>query len=107
MKIAKTHSRNWVDYAVTRGVSRTEILSRFPFLRPAENDAPETVTDAGFYSVLEYIDQQLRDEFIGIKAGQFLTLKLLGLIFQISMQTKNIGEALRYLSSFLDSTFPI
>jgi AraC-like DNA-binding protein len=109
MNIAQVHIQPWVEYAVVRGIPINRLKERFPQLTIGKNedDAAATIVESEFYEVLRFIHQELKDDLIGIKAGEFLTLKLLGLIYQISMQTKTIGEALHYLSGYLNTAFPI
>jgi AraC-like DNA-binding protein len=108
MRIAKTHIRNWIDYLQAMGVHPATLAELFPYSDSStDEEGAATISEDEFYNVLRFIHTKLNDELAGIKAGQFLTLKLLGLIYKISLQSKNIGEALHYLSSFLQATFPI
>lgn len=109
MEIARIHLDHWLEYAAVRGVKPDEFQANFPLIITGEKDNNEaaTIPASRFNDVLQFIFNTLSDDLIGIKAGQFLTLKLLGLIYQISLQTRTIEEALHYLSSYLDSTFPI
>jgi AraC-like DNA-binding protein len=110
MQIARLHIAYWTDYAEVRGLSAGKLVERFPGLKVDDNqssDAAALMDEADFYEILRFIYRHLKDELIGIKAGEFLTLKLLGLIYEISLKTQTIGEALHYLSSYLQTAFPI
>ena len=60
-----------------------------------------------FYAALKQINQELPDELWGVKTGNYLTLKLLGLIYQISLQVTTLAEAFHYLQSYLQNTLPL
>lgn len=107
MKVLSLHLRNFVDYARIRGVA-TDILPEIPDSRSTDlSETKSTVTEEEFYEVLKVIDGQLNDEFLGIKCGNFMALKLLGLIYQISLQATTIEEAFHYLQSYLEVALPI
>ncbi len=70
--------------------------------RPPADFADEqaTVDETDVYAVLKFIDEQLKDKAWGVQCGQFISMKLLGLIYKISLQATTIQEALHYLQSY-------
>jgi AraC-like DNA-binding protein len=107
MKILALHLYSIITYAQLRGLSIKEILAemRQPPLHFTNETATVSVED--FYAALAYIANRLHDDKLGIRIGEYLNLKALGLVYQISLQTTTIDEALLYLKSFLNATFPI
>ena len=107
MQIQLLHLNNFLDYARVRGISREALLKEIK--NPPVNSDEETavIDQEDFYAVLASMDKQLEDELWGIKAANFLALKLLGLIYQISLQAVTIQEALHYLQSYLQVSLPI
>ncbi len=107
MKLAALHLNNLLEYAQVRGVSPAAVLSprRLPFINC--QDETLLIPVASFYEALAAVSQELKDELWGIKAGKFLTLKLLGLIYRISLQATTIAEAFYYLQSYLVATLPL
>lgn len=107
MNIAKAHITPWIEYAAIRGVAIADLKTRFPFIEHEEGkETLATIAMTDFYSVIQYITSQINDDLIGIKSGQFLSLKLLGLIYQISLQAHTIKEALYYLTNYTNTSFP-
>jgi AraC-like DNA-binding protein len=106
MHIAKIHLDHWLEYASVRGINESKLS---PPANVFQEDAEpaNTITTTYFYEMVKAIYDELNDELLGIKAGEFLNLKLLGLIYQVSLQTHTIEEALHYLSTYLHATFPI
>ncbi|HTF82063.1 MAG TPA: AraC family transcriptional regulator ligand-binding domain-containing protein [Cytophagales bacterium] len=105
MNIAALHLHNNIVYAQLRGVSTAGLgLDGLP-----TNLTDETahISVETFYRVLRELDGALNDPLWGIKSGEFLTLKLLGLIFRISMRVTTVGEAFHYLQSYMDAALPI
>ncbi|QNF35474.1 helix-turn-helix domain-containing protein [Adhaeribacter swui] len=107
MKIAALHLHNFLEYAQIRGVL-------VPKLAAGNTAAPANATDdllmipePDFYAALKQAHQQIQDDLWGIKAGNYLTLKLLGLIYQISLQATTLEEAFHYLHSYLQTTLPL
>ncbi|HYG38710.1 MAG TPA: helix-turn-helix domain-containing protein [Cytophagales bacterium] len=107
MKILALHLNNFLEYAQLRGLSREEMIRLIknpPSDLQGEN---ATVEVLDFYSVVRFIMLSLKDELLGLRLGNLMNLKALGLIYQISLQATTIEEALFYLKSYLNSTFPI
>ncbi len=107
MKIAAIHLNNYIAYAQVRGIPSTEVQTLIKNLPPDLSCETSQISLEDFYSVLEFINGELKDELWGIKAGDFLTLKLLGLIYRISLLTTTIEEAFHYLQSYLTATLPL
>lgn len=107
MKILALHLRNFIDYAQVRGIGAGKLAAILAVLPVGWTKDNATLSAGDFYKALKSIDQEIQDEFLGIKCGQFISLKLLGLIYQISLQATTIEEAFHYLGSYLAATMPI
>jgi AraC-like DNA-binding protein len=70
-------------------------------------DENELVSADDLYHVLAFIDTQLADKTWGIQSARFISLKLLGLIYRLSMQATTVHEGLYYLKSYMDAALPI
>jgi AraC-like DNA-binding protein len=107
MKILALHLHHIIEYATMRGVSREKLVDLMQ--KPLINllDETEMLKEEDFYAVIEAIARQLREERLGIRLGNFLNLGALGLIYRISLQATTIEEALYYLQTYLNATFPI
>ncbi|RDC63736.1 helix-turn-helix transcriptional regulator [Adhaeribacter pallidiroseus] len=104
MKIAALHVQPFLEYAQIRGVWLP------PELKPVLKITPTDVlliSEPEFYGALKWIQQELPDDLWGIKTGNFVALKLLGLIYRISLQVTTLAEAFHYLQSYLQSTLPL
>jgi AraC-like DNA-binding protein len=107
MKIAAIHLSNYIEYAQVRGIPVNELKKLIKSLPPDLSNETAQIDVKDFYRVLEFINSELEDEDWGIKAGNFLAMRLLGLIYRISLHTKTIEEALHYLQSYLNATLPL
>ena len=107
MKIAAIHLLNYLEYAQVRGISANEVQKLNKGLPPNLSDETAQISSEDFYRVLQFINGEIKDELWGIKAGSFLALKLLGLIYRISLHTTTIEEAFHYLNSYISSTLPL
>lgn len=106
MKILALHLNQYIEYAQVRGVCINNLPdSAKHFSYPSNETA--LISEEEFYRVIGYINEEIKDELWGIKAGNFIALKLLGLIYRISLQTTTIAEALYYLQSYMADTLPI
>ncbi len=96
-----------MEYAHWKGISPSEMTG--VMTHPPHDFLSETavVEEKDFYAVLDLIVKRLEDELLGIHLGNFLNLNALGLIYRISLQATNIGEAFHYLQTYLNTTFPI
>jgi len=107
MKILALHLRSYVEFAHIRGINGSTILTNM-HTPPADiNDPQAMVTSADFYYALEAMHRLFQDPELGLRVGNFMNLNALGLIYQISLQTTTIEEAIFYLKDFLSSTFPL
>ncbi|MBA4852853.1 AraC family transcriptional regulator [Emticicia sp. BO119] len=106
MKILALHLHHVIEYASMRGISRQELISLLA--KPPANflDETETISKEDFYAVIDTIANQLKEEELGIRLGNFLNLGALGLIYQISLQATTTEEALYYLQMYLNATLP-
>ena len=107
MKILALHLFHFMDYARVRGIAWHDMQTLIQ--RPPADFADEqaTVDETDVYAVLKFIDEQLKDKAWGIQCGQFISMKLLGLIYKISLQATTIQEALHYLQSYLGAAMPL
>ncbi|WP_162915553.1 helix-turn-helix domain-containing protein [Paraflavitalea soli] len=107
MRILALHLAHFMDYARVRGIAWQDMQALVQ-LPPAHfTDGLATVEEAEVYAVLKLIDDQLTDKAWGIQCGQFISMKLLGLIYKISLQATTIQEALHYLQSYLHAAMPL
>lgn len=106
-RIAATHLLNMMEYAMIRGASEQQMLDRVSCYGDHLRNEGATVTADDFYTVLETIDDQLDDDLWGIRAGHFLNMKALGLIYRISLEATTIEEAFFYLNDYLNTTLPL
>lgn len=104
MNILAQHLQNFVDYATVRGINKEKMLV---LLTSELTDLQTTIPEAEFYNALNAVHQQLNDDLLGLKCGNFITLKLLGVIYQLSLQATTIEEAFHYLQSYMEATLPI
>ncbi|QMU29357.1 helix-turn-helix transcriptional regulator [Adhaeribacter radiodurans] len=107
MKVAALHLFNFLDYAQMRGVTPQRVLTPLQLNNLDKQDINQLIEEAEIYKALNWVQDELKDDLWGIKAGNFLTLKLLGLIYQISLQVTTIEEAFHYLQSYLETTLPL
>ncbi|WP_315815420.1 AraC family transcriptional regulator ligand-binding domain-containing protein [Paraflavitalea speifideaquila] len=96
-----------MDYARVRGIAwqDMEALIKQPPVDLMDEQA--TVEEEDLYTVIQFIDEQLKDKAWGIQCGHFISMKLLGLIYKISLQATTIQEALHYLQSYLAAAVPL
>lgn len=107
MKILALHLHHVLEYAYMRGISRQELISLMENPPLDFLSDTETVGEEDFYVVIDELNKQLHEERLGIRLGNFLNLGALGLIYRISLQATTIEEALYYLRTYLNATFPI
>ncbi|SOD78196.1 AraC family transcriptional regulator [Spirosoma fluviale] len=105
--LSSQHLLNLLDYAVCKGLDRRLLLSQL--------DVPESdLTDEkGWVSLADYtrlwagmLDLS-RDPHLGLHYGYYLNLRALGLVYQISLASSSIEQALGLLADYLASTFPV
>ncbi len=96
-----------MEYARWKGISSSEMIQVMQ--NPPKDFLEETsvVNEEDFYAVLDLAEQNLKDDLLGIYLGKFLNLNALGLIYRISLQAPTVEEALHYLQTYLNTTFPI
>ncbi|WP_266365351.1 AraC family transcriptional regulator [Tellurirhabdus rosea] len=107
MNVLASHLKNFTEYAQVRGVAVNPLLKSIDGLPPDPGSDTALIRTNDFYAVLETVHEKLGDPLWGIKAGNFISMKLLGLIYQISLQTTTLSEALHYLGSYLAATLPL
>ena len=96
-----------MEYARVRGVAEhqlIEVIQQPPVNWP---DANSQVAAEDFYPVVQLVNNLLKDDLLGIRLGEFMQLKALGLVYQISLQATTVEEGFYYLKSYLDASLPI
>jgi AraC-like DNA-binding protein len=106
MKILATHLLNIIEYAQLRGMEDNEIFAGVKS-DSLSDDLSSTVSEEDFFLVVDNIYKKLQDDLLGIRIGSFMNLKSLGVIYQISLQTTSIQEALSYLKEYVNATLPV
>lgn len=106
-QIASLHLKHWMEYAMLRGIPEQKMRKAPGAPQRDPESETATVLPGEFYTVLQVIDEHLGDDLVGIRAGRFLNLKALGLIYKISLQAVTMEEALFYLKDYMNETFPI
>ncbi len=107
MRILALHLRTFITYARLRGIA---IKEPQPLLSNSPTDVggqTGTFSPEEVYTVLSYIHQELGEDQLGLRVGEYLNLNALGLIYQISLQASTLEEGLLYLKSYLHSTLPL
>ncbi len=107
MNILGLHLHNFIAYAQLRGVPQAESLAALS--QPYEDfwEDTSTVESRDFYAVVALLHKKLGDDQLGLRMGEYLNLSALGLIYQISMQTTRVEEALFYLNNYIKTTLPV
>ncbi|MBO9565037.1 MAG: helix-turn-helix transcriptional regulator [Niastella sp.] len=122
MNVLALHLYHFMDYARIRGIAwsaMAELIGGNEALRQQANEGELSKWAAGssldetavvkaqdMYVVLAFIDNHFKDKAWGIQCGQFISMKLLGLIYRLSLQATTIQEALHYLQSYLAAAMP-
>lgn len=107
MNILAIHLHHFLQYARLRGLSPEELLNLVQSPPGDYLDDKAVITAADFYRVIQAIDAGLPDRNWGIACGQCISLKLLGLVYQLSLQATTIEEALHYLQTYLEAAVPL
>ena len=55
---------------------------------------------------MEFIDDYLKDDLLGLRVGRHLNMHILGVIYEISLKATTIEEGLHYCHNYLETTFP-
>jgi AraC-like DNA-binding protein len=96
-----------IDFASHRGIPSNSL---YALVKEGNIDfcAPESrVSRASYLSVLEFILEQNKASSLGLNFGRYLNLSALGIVHQISLQTKSIEQALLILQSYTQQQFPL
>jgi len=96
-RIASTHLKHIMEYAVIRGVSKRQMLAALPYSSDHIYSESAIVTPDEFYTVLQVIDKQLKDDLAGIRCGRFLNMRALGFLIPEYLK---LAESLKADSSF-------
>ena len=107
MQVLALHLNNYLEYAQARGIWNENLLKQLKNLPVDFSNENELINQRRFYQILQIIHTDIKDELWGIKAGNFISLKLLGLVYRISLQATTIAEGLHYLQSFLNASMPL
>lgn len=107
MNILALHLHHFVQYARLRGLPTEDIWALIQSPPADYLDEQAVIKAADLYRVIHAIDAQLPDKNWGIACGQCISLKLLGIIYQLSLQATTIEEALHYLQTYLEAAVPL
>ena len=107
MKIPAHFAALLLDFAQTQGSNRLELQQHVS--QPVEDWCAEDswVLVEDYRAIVETIYDQLEDELLGLRFGNYLNLSALGIIHQISLQTNSIEQALLLLQHYFEHQFPI
>jgi AraC-like DNA-binding protein len=106
MKINALFVHSIIEYAQVRGIDKGLLINKITQPPKDWNSDTATVLLEDFYKVLSLIQASLSENGLGIRMGNFFNLQALGLVYQISLQSSSIAEALHYLKNFMDVAFP-
>jgi AraC-like DNA-binding protein len=107
MNIQTVHLLNFMEYARIRGVTEQQMKESIKYPPVDWQDAYSLVAADDFYAVLHLVVGLLKDDLLGIRLGQFMQLKALGLVYQISLQATTVEEGLYYLRNYLAVSLPL
>jgi len=96
-----------IDFASYRGIPSI-LLYDLVDEKSIDWCAPESrISRASYLKVLKHILQHSQTPQLGIYFGRYLNLSALGMVHQISMQTKSIEQAILILQIYLEHQFPL
>jgi AraC-like DNA-binding protein len=107
MNIAAPLLNHLIDFAFYRGMNRQDLKN---LLLEPETDlclVGNFVTAEEYLNVLQKIIKTQSDPNLGLSYGFYLNLNALGLIHTISLSTTSIEQALKMLTDFLKTNFPL
>ncbi|MEZ0607682.1 AraC family transcriptional regulator ligand-binding domain-containing protein [Fibrella sp. WM1] len=107
MTLLASHLLNLFDFAACKGVSVSSLQRLLDTPDADLHDPQGRVSVADYMRVWEALLSQGNDPHLGLHFGYFLNLKGLGLIYQISLATSSIEQAMGLLSDYLKSSFPV
>lgn len=107
MKILTRHLNSFIAYARIRNIPVQEILAVMKDPPADLQDPLSTVDVRDYYKVVEFISTSLCDELLGLRVGNFVHLNHLGAIYEITLKTTTVEEALFYCRTYLQRTFPL
>lgn|GEM_PF-750455 len=107
MKILARHLNSFIAYARVRNIPAAAIMEVVEHPPADWQDETATVDAGDFYNVVSFIYNTLKDELLGIHVGNFVHLQHLGAIYQISVKSTTVDEALFYCRSYLARTYPL
>ncbi|HVI46336.1 MAG TPA: helix-turn-helix domain-containing protein [Chitinophaga sp.] len=107
MKVLASHLNSFITYASVKNVPVDQLPVSIK-MTPADFKVPAaTVEMSDFYEVVSYISTVLQDEMLGIHVGNFVNLKHLGAVYELSLKATTVEEALHYCRMYLQKTFPV
>lgn len=96
-----------IDFATHRGLS-SQSLYALVEEKNIDYCLPESrISKTSYLAVLKYILEQNKAPNLGLNFGRYLNLSALGIVHQISLQTKSIEQALFILQSYTQQQFPL
>ena len=106
MSIQAVHLANLIDYASYKNIEENFLRS---FLNDSDLDFcnPDCfITEEEFLTVFEQILLLTKNPYLGLHFGNFLNVKALGFIIQISLNANTLEQAVYILQNYLQSSFP-
>jgi AraC-like DNA-binding protein len=107
MKILARHLNSYIAFARVRNIPVAAITAAMENPPADWQDETATVNADDFCKVVAFISTTLKDELLGIHVGNFVHLQHLGAIYQISVKSTTVEEALFYCRTYLERTFPL
>lgn len=107
MEVLALHLNNYLEYAQAREICNENLLKHAKNLGVDFSNETDLITQGQFYQILDILNTAMNDKLWGIKSGNFISLKLLGLVYRISLQATTIAEGLHYLQSYLNASMPL
>ncbi|HEY0612030.1 MAG TPA: AraC family transcriptional regulator ligand-binding domain-containing protein, partial [Chitinophaga sp.] len=107
MKILARHLNSFIAFARVRNIPAASIMEVMDNPPADWQDDTATVDAGDYYKVVTFIYNTLKDELLGIHVGNFVHLQHLGAIYQISLKSTTVEEALFYCRTYLERTYPL
>lgn len=94
MKVSPIHINSFIDYARMKGMQWT-------------GDVVDDLSPTQFFSAVREITDFVDDDLLGVRIGHLQRLHTLRLVYDISLRTGELGEALCYRHNRLQQILPM
>lgn len=94
MKVSPIHINSFIDYARMKGMQWS-------------GDVIEELSPRQFYSIVRKIADFVNDDLLGVRVGYHQRLQTLRAVYELSLKTEEIGEAICYRHNRLEQTMPL